>query len=633
MGDTPAIAAPELDLDATLRERFGLAAFREGQREVIEAVLRGEDALVVRPTGSGKSLCYQLPALLVPGVTVVVSPLIALMKDQRDALAARGLPVIAINSALDPEEAADALGTIRSGRARMVLVAPERFRSAPFLGALASVDVSLLAVDEAHCVSEWGHEFRPDYRRLGAVREALGAPTVIALTATATPRVRRDILDQLGIPRAKVSISGFDRPNLHFEVARVSGKDDKLARLRGLVRAVAGDGAGIIYCASRKDAEEVAARLRIGFYHARLEPDERTRVQNAFKSGECNVLAATNAFGMGIDRPDVRFVAHYSMPRSLEAYYQEAGRAGRDGGPARCVLMYNYADRRVHDFMIEESCPEREQVEAVWRGLAPESGAGVRPGLDAERIAEALARGGRGKPRVMAAEAALKLLEKAGHVELLRDRGRPLVAVREPCDAAGLKIDWTLVAARRAHEGERLEKVIAYASRQHCRMGEILRYFGERSPVAQKSCGHCDGCGAEAPAIGAGDASGDGDAAGDGGAGDDGPGLPRGGEERLVVARKVLSAVARIGRGATRTQVSCCLAGSRAAKVAELGHDRLSTYGLLRGIGRDGVLAWLDALARAGLVSNDHGRVSLTAAGIEVMAGRAALPPLDAEAA
>ncbi len=617
----------EFDLAAALRNHFGLTDFREGQREVVETILGGGDALVVRPTGSGKSLCYQLPAVLLPGVTVVVSPLIALMKDQIDALAARGLPAFAIHSGLGPGEAADALADLRSGRARLCYVAPERFRVASFLDALAGVNVSLLAVDEAHCVSEWGHEFRPDYRRLGAARAALGRPPVVALTATATARVRRDILDELEIPEANVFVSGFDRPNLRFEVAKIAHREDKIARLRGLVDGLErSGGAGLIYCATRRRAEEVARALGVGLYHAGLEPGERARVQDRFMAGGERALVATNAFGMGIDRPDIRFVAHAEMPRSLEAYYQEAGRAGRDGAPARCVLLYTYPDRLVHDYLIDEGSPGREVVEAVWRLLGPERGPGPRPEADVEKIGMALRdvqefenenenqnerwRGGskrkktgrkskrrvEPRPRGLAADAALKLLERAGHVAHGRDRRRPTIEVLAPIPGPGeLRVDWTAGAARRAHERDRLETMLRYAQRESCRTREILRYFGDRSAQAFRGeCGHCDRC-AEDPAM---------------------------------VARKVLSGIVRLQRiappAATPAAVADCLAGARPVAA---GHERLPTYGLLRAIGPAGVLAWIDALARGGMVaSGDGGRLSLTPAGIEVMAGRAALP-------
>jgi len=641
-------------LEGALLDRFGLSSFREGQRDVVEAILRGEDALVVRPTGSGKSLCYQLPALLARGVTVVVSPLISLMKDQCDALAAKGMPAVAIHSGQSMVEAQEAMASLRSGRARLCYVAPERFRVPRFMEALAGLDVGLLAVDEAHCVSEWGHEFRPDYRRLGEARKVLGNPVVAAFTATATAQVRRDILDELGIPKHNIFVSGFDRPNLHFEVEKHAKREEKLERLRDLKKELGPSGAGIVYCATRKSAQEVALSLGgerkgVGMYHAGLDPAARRRVQEAFMADELRVLVATNAFGMGIDRPDIRFVAHAEMPRSLEAYYQEAGRAGRDGKPARCVLLFGRADRIVHEFLIEESTPEQELVERVWRALKPEDGPGPRPWADVETIAEkASPRGPRGgKPRALATESALKLLEKAGHISLGHDRESraAVIEVRDVPPKDGLQIEWTLVLGRRSFEMERLSKVGRYAEGAGCRTRAILNYFGDRTPMANGRCGHCDACNAAPPEIAK--VASDPPAARPRGAPPAGSdnmfhveqGAPAArvaqkqvsssNDDATTVARKVLACVARMGGGAARADAACCLTGSRAPALLAQGHDRLSTYGILRDRSHEHVLAWVDAIARAGLLASEGARVALTPKGIEVMAGRAPLPPLE----
>jgi ATP-dependent DNA helicase RecQ len=398
---------------AALREHFGFDDFREGQREVVETVLSGQDAVVVMPTGGGKSLCYQLPALLKPGATLVVSPLIALMKDQVDALHARGLPATFVNSSLGFEEQKSRISAMRRGDFKLVYVAPERFRSNHFVEALKSAEISLFAVDEAHCVSTWGHDFRPDYLRLKQAAEEIGRPQIVALTATATPHVRADIIEQLGLRSPRAFVSGFDRPNLGIRVVHTQKEREKIAR----VRAVAAEpgGSGIIYASTRKAVEQVSGRLReaglsVVGYHAGMEDADRARAQDDFMSGARQMIVATNAFGMGIDKPDIRFVIHYQMPGSIEAYYQEIGRAGRDGLPSTCVLLFNYADKRTQDYFIEGSYPPPEVIAKVYEALV---GTGQqRIELSTREIAARA-----GLRNEMAVQSALIILEKAGHIE------------------------------------------------------------------------------------------------------------------------------------------------------------------------------------------------------------------------
>jgi ATP-dependent DNA helicase RecQ len=356
-----------------LLPRFGLTDFRPGQREVIETILAGQDCLCVMPTGGGKSLCYQLPALAQPGVTLVVSPLIALMKDQVDQLHARGLAATYINSTLDTAEVHARLEAMAAGQYPLVYVVPERFRSPRFLEAVRAAKLNLLAVDEAHCISQWGHDFRPDYARLGRFRAMLGMPPTIALTATATDAVRQDIVAQLKLRSPRVFITGFVRPNLRYEVQLPYGKGRKERLLHEFL--AQSPGSGIIYASSRKRCEEVAESVQqtVGrsavVYHAGMASDDRRRAQDKFMRGECDIVVATTAFGMGIDKPDVRFVVHYNLPGTLEGYYQEAGRAGRDGLPSRCLLLYSYSDRKIQEFFIESAYPGRDVVEKVYDHL------------------------------------------------------------------------------------------------------------------------------------------------------------------------------------------------------------------------------------------------------------------------
>jgi RecQ family ATP-dependent DNA helicase len=399
---------------AALREHFGFEAFREGQREVVEAILDGHDTVVVMPTGGGKSLCFQLPALMNEGATIVVSPLIALMKDQVDALHARNLPATFINSSVDFEEQKARISGIRQGRYKLVYVAPERFRSAHFVEALKSVNVSLFAVDEAHCVSTWGHDFRPDFLRLKSAIEEIGRPQVVALTATATPHVRADIIEQLGLREPRAFVSGFDRPNLSIRVVHTQKEREKIAHVKTLAAAAKG-GSGIIYSSTRKSVEQVARRLKdaglsVVAYHAGMEEAERTRAQDDFMSGRVQMIVATNAFGMGIDKADIRFVIHYHLPGSIEAYYQEIGRAGRDGLPSECVLLFNYADKRTQDFFIEGSYPPPELIAKVYEALVATRQQHIE--LSTREIAV------RASIRnEMAVQSALIILEKAGHIE------------------------------------------------------------------------------------------------------------------------------------------------------------------------------------------------------------------------
>jgi len=355
-------------------DRFRLTQFRPGQEEVIRTVLAGRDCLCVMPTGGGKSLCYQLPALAMEGLTVVVSPLIALMKDQVDQLQQLELPVTFINSTLTPDEQDRRLEAIAQGRIRMVYAVPERFRSSRFLEAVRSAGLSLLAVDEAHCISQWGHDFRPDYARLGTFRRMLGGPPTIALTATATDDVRRDIIEQLKLDEPKTFVRGFARDNLFYRVQVTHGERDKTERLIEFLQRT--PGSGIVYASTRKRTEEVAEAIRsrlrrkVVAYHAGLLPEDRKRAQEAFMLGEVEIITATNAFGMGIDKGDVRFVVHFNLPGTLEGYYQEAGRAGRDGLPSECLMLYNASDRYIQEWFIESAYPGRESVELVHEYLA-----------------------------------------------------------------------------------------------------------------------------------------------------------------------------------------------------------------------------------------------------------------------
>jgi ATP-dependent DNA helicase RecQ len=423
------------DATQVLRERFGYETFRPGQDRAVRAVLSGRDTLVVLPTGGGKSLCFQVPALMLPGLTVVMSPLISLMKDQVDALTARGLPAAFINSTLTGGQISERLARAQRGELKLLYVAPERFDFGSAANRLRTIGVSLLAVDEAHCISEWGHDFRPSYRRVGAVREAFGSPPTIALTATATPPVRADIVRQLGLREPEEIVTGFDRANLRFSVIPTKNDAEKDATLLELVQAQPGP--VVVYVSTRKAVERVTPLIEeagvpaVG-YHAGLDDATRHHVQDAFMSERVRAVVATNAFGMGIDKRNVRLVVHHAMPGSLEAYYQEAGRAGRDGAPSDCVLLHAFQDRFTHEYFIKASYPDRAVIEAVYGSLR----SSLRD-VDMEAAARRLP--GKISPREL--EGAVRLLVRAGAVVDGSDESVVVVRLLVSVDAVKRALD------------------------------------------------------------------------------------------------------------------------------------------------------------------------------------------------
>ncbi len=475
-----------MDLSVLLREQFGFEAFRPAQKQVIDKIVAGQSALAVMPTGSGKSLCYQLPALALPGLTLVVSPLIALMKDQVDQLTYLGLPATFINSSVAREQQKSRLEQAIAGRIKLLYVAPERFQNDEFRAGLSRTKVSLFAVDEAHCISLWGHDFRPDYLRLRAVVRELQSPPILALTATATPVVRRDILTQLGIEQAPQIVSGFDRANLYLEVREVGTAAEKIRAIIELARWAP---LGIVYAGTRKNVDEIYSSLRragvqSAAYHAGLLAADRQSVQERFMNASECVIVATNAFGMGIDRSQVRFVVHADIPDSVEAYYQEIGRAGRDGEPARCLLLFNYADKWIPEFFIDSSHPPAEILKYVFGKLC-RSGQPAIVG-DAWRKLS-----GTNDHRF---HASIALLQRFGYLEKIQTQAGRGVRILKPNDTMLRGVNFAELETRRQFEYKKFAVMLNYASRfrKHCYRSFILSYFGEWT--RNRDCGNCSRC-------------------------------------------------------------------------------------------------------------------------------------------
>ncbi len=591
-----------LTTQEALQKHFGFSEFREGQEAAVQRILNGQHTLLVMPTGAGKSLTYQLPALLLPGVTLVISPLIALMKDQVDSLLRAELPATYINSSLPGQEVHERMRAVLEGHVKLLYIAPERLRNSQFMRLLSKAKVSLLAVDEAHCVSQWGHDFRPDYLRIGPTWQAMGRPTLLATTATATTAVQKHIVKLLGLDQNKIIVAGFNRPNLTFKVEHTPDDQVKLQLLKIFLQKAGGS--AIVYTATRRNAEEVADFIRGSVnlpaqaYHAGLDRDLRARVQDDFMGDKLKVVVATNAFGMGVDKANVRAVIHYNIPSSVEAYYQEAGRAGRDNLAAECVLLYSPSDQGLQEWLIRVDTPTAEDLQQVYNLLAHSAREG-----EAQATVNDLAE--RGNLPFNKIRIALSDLELAGAILHLNTQGMVNQWKVLPFSGRALAEQAKAIQKRADSRLKLLQGVLDYAQLTTCRRKFLLSYFGDTSNPQSPHC--CDNHRAEQIEH-----------------------MPKATTPQEWYPLIILETANTLPYPVGRNRLADILVGSTSAKVKQFGYDSHKFYGKLSGrLSQTQVVELIDALVQSKylqLVGGDKPVLQASPLGLEAIKYRAALP-------
>ncbi len=593
-------------IETALQSAFGFDSFRPGQQDAIESLLAGHHTLAIMPTGAGKSLIFQLAALQLDGLTLVISPLIALMKDQVDALNRKGIPATFINSAIPVSEQKERLTLVSQGKYRLVYVAPERLRSVTFLQSLQNRTLSLLAVDEAHCISEWGHDFRPDYLHIAEARKQLSNPLTVALTATATPKVQSDIVRLLGLPEStKCIVTGFNRPNLTLEVKYTANVEAKFRALNELLNPHP-NGATLIYTGTRRDAEETAefvravCRVKAEHYHAGLPPEDRVRIQESFINSRTTVICATNAFGMGIDRADVRQVIHYTLPGSLEAYYQEAGRAGRDGLPAKVILLYAPQDRALQEFFIASSVVSPEELRLLYHALGSADNQIWMTTDDFSRRTDL---------HPVKIKVGLAELERVGALEHLGDDGIRMLLRRGKWDSKAIQQAAVRSKEHTRHRTDQLDHMVNYAETNACRRRAVLKHFGDSASPDAPVC--CDNCLSQ-------------------------KNMPKWGGDVAQMSHAeraaliILDTVRRLGkRQVGRRKLAQILKGSKAQDIQKFGYDKHVYYAKLTALNQNKIEEVISELTAHGyfkVIGGEYPVLSLTPKGESAIKQKTSIP-------